>query len=107
MTAPGLRLIHVRNYSPVVFTNLIFRHLSVSILDLSGFENFKISGNGFEQLCINVANEQLHYFFWRQAVENEQNQYTQEGIKWQQIQFGYNEDLLKIILTVRYLLFNH
>ena len=70
--------------------------LSISILDLSGFENF--SDNSFEQLCINVANEKLQYFFNTFIFATEQAIYAEEGIDWSQIEFRNNEDILRLFL---------
>nr|AHX26708.1 chitin synthase [Platynereis dumerilii] len=69
---------------------------NVGILDFSGFENFRY--NNFEQLCINMANEQLQCFFLRQMCLEEQEQYLNEGIRWQPIEVPYNEDRLRMFL---------
>ncbi|KAA0197886.1 hypothetical protein FBUS_00056, partial [Fasciolopsis buskii] len=48
------------------------------ILDLFGFEVFE--ENGFEQFCINYANERLHQAFMRIAVNSVENEMKSEGL---------------------------
>ena len=74
--------------------------LSLGILDFSGFENF--NDNGFEQLCINVANEQLQFFFNNHILVEEQVEYKKEGVDWVTIDFKGNKELLDMFIDVRY-----
>ncbi|OON17883.1 hypothetical protein X801_06271 [Opisthorchis viverrini] len=48
------------------------------ILDLFGFE--RLTDNGFEQYCINFANERLHQNFMRIAVDSVHNELIAEGL---------------------------
>ncbi|RWS27882.1 myosin-IIIb-like protein [Leptotrombidium deliense] len=71
--------------------------VSVGILDIFGFENFKV--NSFEQLCINIANEQIQYYFNQHIFRWEQQEYVSEGISVDFISFQDNRPLLDMFLS--------
>jgi hypothetical protein len=52
--------------------------LRIAILDIFGFENF--STNTFEQLCINIANEQIQYYFNQHVFACERQEYINENL---------------------------
>jgi len=67
----------------------------VGLLDIFGFESFAI--NRFEQLCINYANEKLQQKFTLDVFKAVQQEYTEEGIPWDRIEFKDNAPLLSLI----------
>jgi myosin heavy subunit len=67
---------------------------SIGILDIYGFENFKT--NSFEQLCINIANEQIHFYFTRHIFKMELDEYALEGIKGKNVQFDDNKHIVDL-----------
>ncbi|XDA82156.1 hypothetical protein R6Z07F_012076 [Ovis aries] len=70
--------------------------LSIGILDIFGFENFK--KNSFEQLCINIANEQIQFYFNQHIFAWEQNEYLNEDIDARVIEYEDNRPLLDMFL---------
>ncbi|NWH70764.1 MYO3A protein, partial [Piaya cayana] len=69
----------------------------IGILDIFGFENFAV--NRFEQLCINLANEQLQHFFNHHIFQLEQATYKEEELPWETITFNNNEPILDLLLA--------
>ncbi|KAF5910734.1 hypothetical protein HPG69_004823 [Diceros bicornis minor] len=70
--------------------------MNVGILDIFGFENFQ--RNSFEQLCINIANEQIQYYFNQHVFALEQMEYQNEGIEATPVEYEDNRPLLDMFL---------
>ncbi|XP_069047374.1 myosin-IIIa isoform X4 [Lepisosteus oculatus] len=70
--------------------------LNIGILDIFGFENFK--RNSFEQLCINIANEQIQFYFNQHIFAWEQNEYLNEDVDARLIEYEDNRPLLDMFL---------
>ena len=68
---------------------------SISCLDIFGFEVFE--SNGFEQMCINYANEVLQSIFNEFVFKIEQKYYETEGIDWTKIEFPDNYATIDMI----------
>jgi myosin heavy subunit len=67
----------------------------IGLLDIFGFESFKV--NGFEQLCINYANEKLQQKFTNDIFQAVMEEYKFEGIALDDISYDDNSDVLELI----------
>jgi len=71
----------------------------IGILDIFGFEVFK--KNGFEQFCINFANEKLHQLFTTHVFKLEEKIYEEERIDYSEITFADNQGIIDLVESKR------
>ena len=71
---------------------------SIGLLDMSGFENFRL--NGFDQFLINISNEKLQQYFMDYIFPRERREYEIEGIEWRDIEYHCNDDVLALVFKV-------
>ncbi|VDM39001.1 unnamed protein product [Toxocara canis] len=88
-------LINSVNEGMKVNTRLSGTPLSIGILDIYGFEIF--DNNGFEQFCINFVNEKLQQIFIELTLKAEQEEYVNEGIRWNEIDYFNNKVVCDLI----------
>lgn len=71
--------------------------MSLGILDIFGFENFK--WNSLEQMCINTTNEQLQYYFNNFIFAHELEEYAKEGVPVENIKYEDNKVTLDMFIA--------
>jgi len=76
----------------------------MGILDIFGFECF--DDNSLEQLCINLTNEQLQWYFNEFIFSMELREYALEGITGKDITYEDNQGLLDLIMNSKPNLFS-
>ncbi|RDD43026.1 Unconventional myosin-Ic [Trichoplax sp. H2] len=67
----------------------------LGLLDIYGFEVFEV--NSFEQFCINYCNEKLHQLFINLILKSEQEEYENEGIEWETVDFFNNKEICSLL----------
>merc|ERR1712020_725286 len=70
-------------------------YLFIGILDVFGFENFKV--NSLEQFCINFTNEKLQNYFNKNIIESEQEEYLRESIVWTEIEVPNSQPMIDLV----------
>jgi myosin-3 len=70
--------------------------ITLGLLDIFGFEDFK--HNSLEQMCINITNEQLQWYFNNFIFAMEQEEYKREGIDFGKIVYDDNQPTLDMFL---------
>lgn len=69
---------------------------SIGVLDIFGFEDFDT--NSFEQFCINLANESLQFYLNQHIFKLRQDEYTEEGLAWDHVDYIDNTTCLNLIV---------
>ncbi|XP_055860638.1 uncharacterized protein LOC106074351 isoform X3 [Biomphalaria glabrata] len=83
----------VRKVNDSLKANKLRNLPSIGILDICGFENLET--NSFEQLCINIVNEQLQNFMNKKVIEEERQLYLDEHVEISDIDIsGINNDAI-------------
>ncbi|KAL7032575.1 hypothetical protein ACKWTF_007349 [Chironomus riparius] len=87
----------VNHINALLISNTQLNQLSIGLLDIFGFENH--AANSYEQLMINIANEQIQYYFNQKIFSWEQQEYMSEGIPINLIEFSDNSPVLDLLLS--------
>ncbi|XP_065831513.1 unconventional myosin-XIX-like [Oscarella lobularis] len=67
----------------------------IGLLDVYGFES--LDSNSLEQLCINYANERLQQLYVSSFLRARQEEYSDEGVPWDPVQFADNRPCVDLI----------
>lgn len=85
----------VRKINEILYPGKKTLYGYIGLLDIFGFE--ALDRNGFEQLCINYANEMLQQFLVKNTLKTEQELYKNEGVNWKFIEYPNNQEILDLI----------
>ena len=67
---------------------------TIGLLDIFGFENFQ--KNSFEQICINLANESLQFFFNEHIFRLELDEFSREGLGTMDMKYEDNQPIIDL-----------